>query len=355
MATAPPISKDGAPNKGPVLTKKPAPAKPAAAEGLVPPDEQFWQRYSPHGEMGISSATSLILHVLILIFVVFGALLMPWWFNSGPTNVPVETVRLHVGGGGGQKYGQGDAPGIGQRDAAPEATEKTEEPKPPDPENREALDVPKNEKPPDNEPTRVVESNKATSVFDKLKNQGITAGYGRGGTGQGGGRGQGIGRGNGNGIGDGDGTLTNREKRMLRWGMIFDTRDGRDYLAQLNSIDAIIAIPMDPKGEKYKLIRDLSGKGPAKLLDEDPNKLQRIFWVDQRPESVRDMSRALGLKFVPKYFIAFLPEQLENKLFEMEKRRAGNHSEDEIDETKFRMERQGNSVVPVLQSISFKK
>src|SRR3954452_4980642 len=100
MASAAPVSKDNVPNKGPASNKKTPSGKPNAAESLVPPDEQFWQRYSPHGEMGISSASSLVLHVLILVVVVFGALLMPWWFSSNSGSIPVETIRIAANGGG---------------------------------------------------------------------------------------------------------------------------------------------------------------------------------------------------------------------------------------------------------------
>src|SRR5262245_24937687 len=33
---------------------------------LLPPDEQFWQRYSPHHEFRLSSAASIALHALVL-------------------------------------------------------------------------------------------------------------------------------------------------------------------------------------------------------------------------------------------------------------------------------------------------
>jgi len=369
MASAAPVSKDNVPNKGPALNKKAAPGKASPAEPLVPPDEQFWQRYSPHGEMGISGATSLVMHVLILVLVVFGALLMPWWFASSPSSIPVDTVRIAANaGGGGKRGGVGDGPGLGQA-TAPATTEKDPTvAQPIEPEERPVLDPNAAAAAPievqkDPEFQRAVErGNPNINVFKQVGatamgklRQGITAGAGQGGTGSGGGRGEGTGTGTGNGAGAGvSGALTNREKRMLRWVSQFETRNGDDYLAQLKALDFILIIPMDREGKQLKVIRDLSGKG--KLLDEDLSGLQRIFWTDSRPGSVRDMALALHLRFVPPYFMACMPEKLEARLFELEKQKAGGRPEDQIDETKFRMERQSNgTIIPVLVSITFKR
>jgi hypothetical protein len=182
------------------------------------------------------------------------------------------------------------------------------------------------------------------------------AGAGGGGTGSGGGTGdgKGTGEGDGSGPGKGSGTLTQREKRMLRWTMLFSTNNGPDYLAQLRGLDAILAIPVKEtaEGREYKLVRNLNS--PAQLLDEDIGKIQRIYWIDDKPGSVRDMMAALGLSIRPSHFVAFMPEKLENKLFELEKAKAGGRSEDQINETKFKILRVGDHYEPVVDRISFK-
>src|SRR5262245_52595677 len=53
--------------------------KPATSKSLTPPEERFWQRYSPHYEFPISSVSSLAIHVLIgltlfLAVMVFGCM-----------------------------------------------------------------------------------------------------------------------------------------------------------------------------------------------------------------------------------------------------------------------------------------
>ncbi len=117
--------------------------------------------------------------------------------------------------------------------------------------------------------------------------------------------------------------------------MIFNTRSGADYLAQLNGLKAILAVPTGADNKSYKIIRDLSGRGRPQLLDEDISKIQCIFWIDDRPDSVRSMMGALRVGFLPNHFVAFMPRELEDKLFELEKQAAGGVPEDQIEETKF--------------------
>ena len=50
--------------------------------------------------------------------------------------------------------------------------------------------------------------------------------------------------------------LTQRQKRVLRWTMLFDTRDGDEYAEQLRALGAILAVP--GKDREYLVIRDLS-------------------------------------------------------------------------------------------------
>ena len=78
----------------------------ATRPDLVPPDERFWQRYSPHAEFPLSGAGSLAIHILV-----FGLLgLLAWLgavlFSHSSRSLPVEAVRLDLGGGGGNPRGQ---------------------------------------------------------------------------------------------------------------------------------------------------------------------------------------------------------------------------------------------------------
>src|SRR5262249_26872211 len=139
---------------------------------------------------------------------------------------------------------------------------------------------------------------KATSekLFENLRDKG------QGGTGTGGGEGGGGGTGTGNSKGPGNrAPPSERRQRVLPLHMVFDTRSGEDYRLQLQSLQAILAIPDGPPGpdgqQKYLVFRDLRPR--AKPAPEDLRAIQRIFWVDNRPESVGNLARALGLTEVP--------------------------------------------------------
>src|SRR5207249_1222703 len=117
----------------------------------------------------------------------------------------------------------------------------------------------------------------------------------KGGSGSGGGSGTGRGTGEGSGTGAGSkATLNQREKRMLRWNMLFTANTGPEYLAQLRGLGAILAIPVKESGHEveYRIVRDL--RPPAKFLEEDVGKIQQIYWFDEKPNSVRDILNALG-------------------------------------------------------------
>ncbi len=339
---------------------------PAQKPGRLPPDEKFWKRYSPHQEAPLSAIASFALHFLAISALIVLAWLGWLGFRKTSGAVPVEAVRfLGSGGGGGRHGGVGDGPGIGNG-AEPVATTETQNdpnPIPPDL-PRPKLDTnavamaPVDLQRDDSFKRYVRSGNPNLNIFRQVNadalskmRDGLQPGKGEGGPGQGGGKGTGTGTGEGDGKGPGkSGALTQREKRMLRWTMLFNTRSGQDYLAQLRSLGAILAVPAE--GGKYKIIRDLSGRVAPALLDEDVSKIQCIFWVDERPESVRAMMGALHLQIAPPHFVAFMPQQLEKKLYEMEKAASGGVNEDLIQETKFVVKPDGRGgYVPEVDSV----
>jgi hypothetical protein len=193
----------------------------------------------------------------------------------------------------------------------------------------------------------------ATSALENLGQKarqqiaGLIAAKGQGGTGEGGGQGKGSGTGTGDLSGPGQGRMSQREKRQLRWTMIFNTRDGgEDYLRQLRALGAILAIPQDDG--QFLVIRDL-GKRPAAGQIEDISQINRIYWVDDKPHSVQPLAFALGLQQRPRVIAAFFPEKLEKELLEKEARRFRG-PEDEIHETKFQvMARRGSYEPEVIE------
>jgi hypothetical protein len=158
------------------------------------------------------------------------------------------------------------------------------------------------------------------------------AGKGDGGVGRDGGKDSGKDKGIGSGEGDGQGKpLTKRQKRILRWVMMFDTRDGYEYARYLNGLGAIIGVPV-AQG-KYRIIRNLLER-PVRGDVEELEKIELMWWVDDKPESVRSLAFALQLDPVPNHLIAFFPDELERKLLDLELKYRGRREED-IQETQF--------------------
>jgi len=351
-----------------------------AGSQLLPPEEQFWKRYSPHNEAPLSLTGSLALHALVIGGLVLGGIYLASIMFKAERKIPVEAVRLPPGGGGDkaaqtQDKGGGGGGGKAKAPDAPKEAGDDEENLPgvDKIERRQALtdvehkDVVVKFDPKDVEFIEASDTGKALArlegvLQDKLRlATGGAGAKGDGGTGDGGGTGTGSGKGKGAGTGDGKATLTQREKRMLRWNMKFTATTGPEYVAQLRALGAILAIPVvDGAEPEFRLIRDL--RAPAKLLNEDISKIQRIYWIDDKPRSVKDVLDALGVfppGGMPSRFVAFMPEELENDLFKMErhyvekvlKRR---FDEDRIIETHFRVVPTAKGYRPELNTVLMK-
>jgi hypothetical protein len=299
---------------------------------------------------------------------VLGALLM--WavislaIHQSEDNKPLPAEAIEVAGGGGSPEGQGTE-GEGDRPPIPK-TEAVDAPKTDpstpidlaartddkfDPLAPDPLTLPELQ----DKNVRVIDDPTAEAVarFSKMEPdarkrlfQGIAPSKGEGGAGSGGGKGKGTGKGEGDLEGDGKGKLSVRQKRILRWVMQFNTLDGNDYLHQLRSLGAILAIPQPEGG--YLVVRDLS-KVPASGAKEDLNTIHRIFWIDDKPDSVRSLSTALRLPYQPPHIVAFFPLELEKKLLDRELKYRGK-KEEQIKETRFKVERKGSGYEPYVAS-----
>jgi hypothetical protein len=314
----------------------------------LPPDERFWQRYSPHHEFPLSSVISLGLHLVIVALLLLAAWVAFYFVNQANKPLPVEAVQvIPDGGGGGNPQGVGNRPGVGETAPLPEDTGNQQtEPSNPKPNVKldplevgaaDPLKVPeikdKTDLPGVSEDAikslKSVSENARKALFSGL------AGKGQGGPGEGGGKGTGVGSGTGSGIGEGK--LSERQKRVLRWAMVFHTESGGpDYLRQLVNLrpggGAILAIPQPPDGTTFRVIRDLHRR-PVQANVEDIRNIHRIYWVDDQPSSVDGLARALGIA-PPPFFVAFFPVELEQHLAKLEHDYRGLN-EDQIEETKF--------------------
>ncbi len=139
-----------------------------------------------------------------------------------------------------------------------------------------------------------------------------------------------------------------RLKRLMRWSMDFNTRDGNDYARQLDGLGAILAVPDPEKKGEYLVIRDLKAR-PVKPVSEDVAKLQQFFLRDKDARSITSLASALGLKRTSTEIVVFFPTELEAKLLDMELK-AANKPEEEIRETKFGVRHVGGQYEPYLIS-----
>jgi hypothetical protein len=318
-------------------------------------------RYSPHHEFPLSTVTSVGLHALVIGLLIIGGILIArlnWGGDVAPPPSNVVAFEDQAGGGGGNPNGVGKGPGDG-------ATGDPEAPDAPLEDPNEPVVVGQREKLQeaqkellqldefkDEEGKRLIEEggkevtkilNLKTDVRKKL-NAGLAAGKGKGGSGSGGGSGTGVGTGTGDKVGPGTGNA-DRAKRPLRWTLIFNTRDGRDYRKQLQAFGAILAIPDPKSADGYLVIRDLENPKP---VAEDIAKIERIYWIDDKPASVRSLSAALDMP-PPAHFIVFFPREFEEKLLKLELGYR-NKQENEINETRFEVRRSEGTYEPYVIS-----
>jgi hypothetical protein len=370
------------PRAGPVMTTT-VPVLPDLS-GAAAPEERFWQRYSSHGELPLSGVGSLALHLLVVGLMLFWAYYLALFFTRPMQALPVEPVQL-VNGDDKPASGASGLPGPkGKkgRDEVDTVTDGNPEvvtPVGPHPTltgpNPEASRLPVDFK--DKQPTTLRPEdlsavgqleqgagrlrdgpnpggNKQTGKTGSKDGTGPSTGASRPGQG---GPGQGVADQGGQGRGR---KLTEREKRMVRWSIHFNTTNGQEYLAQLRGLGAILAIPVaeTPVGgvwqvQEYRIVRDLHA--PARLLNEDIHKINRISWRDTKPLPVM---QALGLPLRPSHFVAFMPRELEEKLAQMEKEHLQKDhpglTEDEIEETNFQVVPEGGRYEPRFVSMQLK-
>jgi hypothetical protein len=174
--------------------------------------------------------------------------------------------------------------------------------------------------------------------------KGLAPAKGEGGPGTGGGKGSGEGPGKGDGKGPGDGRLlTKREQRMLRWTMAFDIRGGADYANQLRSLGVIIAVEVPGEDGKARVFRHIDANAKGEV--EELSSIKRMPWIDARAESVGELCRYMGIHPVPPRLIAYMTEEMEAKLLQLELNYKGR-DEDKIKETVFKIIPRGGRYEP---------
>jgi hypothetical protein len=337
-------------------------ASTSKAATQLPIDQPIMVRYSPHHEFPLSTVSSVGLHAVVIGLLIIGGIVITrlnWGGEIAPT--PADAVAMELpGGGGGNPNGVGTGPGNGasgdDEDAPlPDPNERYEVGQPREKlkeARKEAQTLPEFK---DETGQRLIddygpELDKYLRINKNLRTklkEGLAAGKGQGGSGSGGGHGTGHGTGKGDSTGPGSGSAEERAKRVLRWTLIFNTRNGNDYANQLQAFGAFLAIEPANPDDDFLVIRDLRNR-PVRPTPEDVSKIHRIFWVDDNPSSVRSLSQALGIA-PPQKFYAFFPEEVEADLLRKELSYRGK-TEDQITETRFEVRRQGGTYVAVVVS-----
>jgi hypothetical protein len=299
------------------------------ATGLLPPEQRFWQRYSPHHEAPLSGASSFALHLAIVGVLILAGYVGWLGINARPSQPAVDAV---IGSPGEQNA---TAPPAGDNGPPREAAAGIPDGVPKAPVRPEMPDLApvRPQAKPDvgpapRRPIRVDDFDDVGKRLEGLRQLGLPSGKAE--------RQPGTPDGTGDKPGGQPGSLHNTPvPRALRWDLRFNTHDGRDYVRQLQGLGAVLAIPTGSGEAGYKVVRELSRR-PTQLLDEDVSRIPGIRWRDEEPLSVAGVMQALGLNVRPSHFVAFMPPELEDKLARLEREFAGR-GENQIGRTRFRV------------------
>ena len=297
--------------------------------GAVPPDDKFWRKYSPRLEFPISLVLSLLL-LLAAFATLVGFMLLG--IGDGPQK---KTPPISLVDGGLDDAGNG-SPGAkgGGTDAAeklvPSAPQETPEPvptdAPPEPTVKEPTVTP--DDPNGSKPTPVAE---ASAAYASLEDAARKALIGPKGT-----PGQGDPKGDSRGKGPGGIGSDSTRARSLRWTIGFTTNSGRDYLDQLHALGAKVLVPDPSDPRKMTLFTDLKNPKPGTVAsDADLVAFGgQMQFCDTKPDSVREVGKALGLPTAPTAFWAIFPKGIETELTALEVKYRGLRSS-EIEQTRF--------------------
>src|SRR6266851_3636972 len=259
----------------------------------VVPDQRHWFDLTRNREFPLSGALSILIHAGVLLLLLLGV--FRFLFddkNSGPIELEPVTILEPPGAGNnghstelrhGASTGR-DVSEVVDNPIAPPSSK----PAPPDaeiiaPEVRPMLpdDL-------DGTPIRPEKLAPLPKLSSQLK--GLPAGKstkGDGGAGPAaGGPSQGT---KGDGLGPDAGRIT--RTRQMRWTMLFSTQNAADYIRQMKSLGVILGVQM--QDQTIYLIRDLSRR-PA-VAERGAKVEDRIFWMDDNPQSVGAMTDELQL------------------------------------------------------------
>ncbi len=322
-------------------------SKPTSVPSL-PPDEEFWEKYSPHYEFPLSSIGSIAMHIgMVLVFI--GLLwLLAKFTIADKAAVPMRAMTL-VGDGDGED-------GTGEGGGLPENDNPLETPMDPvkvqDVPLEKIQDIekyfPKLPSPDDGlRPEQLPTPSRLNKLNDDVRRAILDGMNGKRGKGPGEGEGaSGVpGKGSSN-----TGDASSTSNRAMRWELIFSHLNGKEYLRQLSVMKAKLVIAQPPDWKTLKVYSDLTSPVGTAF---SPNQMPPLYFIDDECGPL--VAHALGLDFDPPNFIAFFPKDIEEELAAKERAYRGR-KESEIFSTKFKiLIRDGKPSITVIDQIPVKR
>jgi len=318
----------------------------AQSTRVQPPEDAFYQRYSPHHEMPLSFAGSLFLHAAVIIALFAGGMGI-WLVRNEAGQPPSMDVVMFSGEGEGGLGGIPGLPGSGgpKSEFVPEAAgqnnAKTDSNTAPLLKEipRQEFDIPDGpmaQTPDDVLRELALLSKDAEKVQSELKKAaattkpagtsketkfaksngtgGVKGGTGSSGTGTGG-AGSG-GTGGTGGTGGSPRQLSKREIFAARWR--FDlTGNARQHAEKLAAAGVIVVLP-EPRGRFFVRIDDLKRR-PVELKPINlPRFEDAVQWRNDDYTSRDTLSKELRLPYVPAFIVLLLPQNRELKMADVE-------------------------------------
>jgi hypothetical protein len=321
---------------------------------LAPPDERFWERYSPHYEFPLSSIGSVAMHVGFLVLFLGALYLLSRMTISDTTPVPMRAISV-MGDGDGED-GKGTGGGMEGQENIPLETPMDPMKPVPDVPLDKIKDIekwfPKLPAPDEGlRPEELDAAKKIAKLNEDMRKILLDGMNGK--------KGRGPGDGSSNTGVDGQGSsntgdASSSQNRAVRWELIFKTENGRDYLNQLAAMRATLVIPNPPNWKTSKAYSELNPPSPnGKSFNTD--EMPGLYFVDDDAGSAQKLAAALGLDFSPPLFIAFFPKEIEEELAAKERAFRGR-KESEIFSTKFKiLMRDGRPFITVVDQIPVKR
>jgi hypothetical protein len=329
-----------------------------AAQTPLPPEQPFWQRYSPHHEFPLSTASAFG-----LFFVACGVLLLAALLQAnrmhGEVGRPPEMNIVEIANGtdGLGTLGEG---GPGQVPGRHEAVEKP---------GKEAVNpwqasenlpetikfdllkvrVPSPEDPPNGEDIfEKVAADAKQQAKDppapKVTGKTRKGNFGEGGFTGGKFVGSGPKQGKDGGHSPPGVVLSKQRHREMRWKINF-SGNAEEHLNKLKAIRVLLALPSRQPG--IFEVWDMSAMNPTSKLDNLARYRDRVQWFNKYPPSMMQLAQALRLPQPPAFAAIILPPDVEQEMLRLEEQYKGR-KEHQIQSTVFEIQHRDGRYQPVV-------